>query len=957
MLLDPVRLADLGRSAATWATLNLESRLMPLLQRRLEGRGHDDTDGSARRTCLVVAAHPVDAVSGCGATVARKRGAGTTVWVAVVTSGPSSADPTSPPRRADAEQHARRTIEALRALGVPEANVCLLGFEAGSLERCGPELTEAVGQLWASLGPEEVLAPAGRGGGRDQVAVAAASAAADRLHTARGTLAAYPDEPVTDRRGTDGPGPGSLARQLLREAVGTARLPAPALVSTVGFGDHKLTALGALGATGPPLPAPLGAWELFLPGGVIGPGATPGDRLGRAPGRSRRAVTEAPCAPIVGVRDDFADDRRPGEVLGRASSSGVERRGVDVEATLSIDHGELRMATLATPGFGRQGLAYGPMRRTPGLTAAFQVLNSHNTAQSNILPEGRKAILRRLARDFPRGKLALPHLEDNLVVGFFPEPAPEDPRRGGNAFVMHAASTMNGELRAQVGGGVLRSYQGIQEVPLTYVVVLRERGAVYFASSVPGAEGAAAFPAMRPVAIDHAGGDELVYAGLMQAVHGEVGHEISTRVAAVRAEVVPGLAGGSPVILSDSLRGDGPLAGTSEHPTGTGGVHASPWRLSGGEVHRTGAGAVGGGLGGCAERELPWPAGLVHLVVDTAARPGFDARAGLVWRAGPAGAWRAIVDGDGCTLETRRAQGPWDVVARGGARLAAARSCSLQVVDDGQQFGVHLDGVLLFDRWFDDGDLAGQTGVGILTGPAAGGAVRDVDALPRSVAVPDLDLAAPWCRQGADVVVRDAFEGPPGELDGAWERTIGEGRFERTGAGSGRVVADAEHPNPGRTAYTVAWPDPGFADIEVAMTPPGSGRGQQQSGRGGLVFYESEDTYLLVNVWLDDAPIHDGSSVSVFFRSQGRERLYDAVWTNVGRRVTWGQEVSLRLAFDGSALMARLDGTPVLYRRVQDIYPESPRVAINRVGVAANWEWGDDTGTAFHTFVARRAGP
>jgi hypothetical protein len=106
-------------------------------------------------------------------------------------------------------------------------------------------------------------------------------------------------------------------------------------------------------------------------------------------------------------------------------------------------------------------------------------------------------------------------------------------------------------------------------------------------------------------------------------------------------------------------------------------------------------------------------------------------------------------------------------------------------------------------------------------------------------------------------------------------------------------------------------------------------------------------------MWLDDAPGHDGSSVSLFFRSHGYERLYDAVWTNVGRKIFWGKPFTLRVAFDGSQLMTWLDDVPVLYRRTRDIYPTAPPVRINRVGLAANYEWGDDTGTEFRRFVAR----
>ena len=361
------------------------------------------------------------------------------------------------------------------------------------------------------------------------------------------------------------------------------------------------------------------------------------------------------------------------------------------------------------------------------------------------------------------------------------------------------------------------------------------------------------------------------------------------------------------------------------------------------------------------------PAGLVHLVVDTAPVFAPEGRVGLVWRAGPQGAFRVVVTADRAELALGAGPlgaGDWTVVADGPARLEAAVSCSLQVIDDGSQFSVHLDGVLLFDRWFDDGRLAEQTGVGFVVGERGRVAVRDFEALPRRVpAPPQLGLEPAWCEQGGRVVVAERFSGPAGELAMPavpaggpavpWARSLGDGRFERTGDGSARVVADRDRPNPGRTIYSLPWDDPGFADIEVELTPPGQGRGEGHRGRGGLAFFQDADTHLVVNMWLDDAPHHDGSSVSMFLRSQGYERLYDACWANVGRKVHWGRPFRLRLAFDGWQLMTWLDGEPILYRRVRDLYPTAPRLRINRVGLVANWEWGDDTGTVFRDFTAR----
>src|SRR5688500_10960989 len=85
--------------------------------------------------------------------------------------------------------------------------------------------------------------------------------------------------------------------------------------------------------------------------------------------------------------DDFTDRRPEGTVIGRRSSSGHRRQGMDREGVLSIDNGALRIAPLIESGFGRALLAYGPFDSQPGLAFAVLMLNGHNTAQAEPLPD------------------------------------------------------------------------------------------------------------------------------------------------------------------------------------------------------------------------------------------------------------------------------------------------------------------------------------------------------------------------------------------------------------------------------------------------------------------------------------------------------------------------------------------------------------------------------------------
>ena len=115
---------------------------------------------------------------------------------------------------------------------------------------------------------------------------------------------------------------------------------------------------------------------------------------------------------------------------------------------------------------------------------------------------------------------------------------------------------------------------------------------------------------------------------------------------------------------------------------------------------------------------------------------------------------------------------------------------------------------------------------------------------------------------------------------------------------------------------------------------------------------EDDRTHLVVNNWLDDS--FDGASISCFWRIDGREEMYDydAVWSNVGHGVRHTVPHELRVVVDGRHLGVWLDEEPVMYRRIDDLRPGRTPMRVRGVGLASNWEWGDDTGTTFLDFAA-----
>lgn len=680
------------------------------------------------------------------------------------------------------------------------------------------------------------------------------------------------------------------------------------------------------------------------------------------------------------IKDSFTDSQPLGHVIGQPSGAGVVRGGRDVEGVMAIDHGALRIRPLLHPDWGRAALAYGPFPRQPGLTFAVYMLNGHNTSQtgdlthsvprrlgrwakgSEAVPLGRrmwkwgkngrkKHVLRQmqywywLDRYYKNGQR--PALDENLAVGWFADESP-DPLNGGNGFVMHALGANNGELWLQANGQSAPVLSGCQNVPVFYVVVLRQTGAAYYAASLPSTTGFGNLPNLRPLGIDVRNEDANLYAVITQSVLGQIGFTVDSRVYGAEVTAVPTLENWyGTAHAADSLIGEGLL---DKSVAEVGGI----WQVSEGAFTRTAQGIQAQGANSVAWLQTDQPVGLLHFLVTTQqAETAVD----VFWRVqDDENKWRLRLENGRCQVALQR-QGVWQSMSEvDGIALIPGQSHAVQILDDGHTLRFMLDGTSLLEPLVTD-QLAQASGVGLAFFDMGGTTLRDFEVHPRSVPIPvELSPPTPWLPETAVPVVTESFEGAEGDLDGRqlgtsgkmWQRTIGTGRFLLTGQGTARVDASAKQPNPDRTAYMIEWDAPDYADLRVTMTPPGTDRGQWERGRGGLIFWQDEDNFLIINTWLDD--FYDGASISSFFTSQGFEDLYDAVWTNVGGRVFWGRPYELRVVFDGNNYLVTVDGEPVLYRALTDFYPDAANLTIRRVGLVANWEWGHDTGTVFSQF-------
>ncbi|BAU63256.1 hypothetical protein STA3757_06160 [Stanieria sp. NIES-3757] len=686
------------------------------------------------------------------------------------------------------------------------------------------------------------------------------------------------------------------------------------------------------------------------------------------------------------LTDLYNESISKGKVIGSNNPDGIIRQGIDAEKLITIDHGALRFSPLVKAGWGREGIAYGPYSRTNGLACAFFVLNGHNTSQSGDYAESifrrlkqwaygshkqnpiqrflgwlrsyqRESLIQRIHRWIFSSKkyVDIPTINENLAVGWFSQAIPSNPLAEGNAFYVHATGTENGELWTRVTERSLRVLRGLQNLPIYYVVILREQGAAYYAASLPNAYGLAAYPNLRPLAIDPFNQDQKVYAALYQSVLGQIGFSVDTRVYGAKVEQISELKNWyGTACAADSFKGNGSLDNSSAE---IGGV----WQIKTGSYERTVNGVKATGFDNWAILNSASEIGLIHAMILTSDE---IAVGGIVWRIdNEQNYWRLLLSDLKCQVCLVEEGVEIEIATSLDLGLKTNSLNSIQILDDGETIGIYINGQLLLDRWFTDTRLQNATGVGIYTVQA------DVEqywqafeAHPRQVPLPAaLDLGSPWQAEGQKTVVTDQFTGTE-EVDLAgktttigskiWRRDIGLGKILITRHNSAQVQANPQNPNPGCTAYTIAWDFPDFADLQVDITPPGTQRKQGEKGRGGLIFWQDRDNYIIISNWLDDC--YGGASISSFFYLNGFEDVYDAVWTNVGSRVYWGVTHTLRVVFDGINYIIFVNQEPVLYRALSDVYPKSKRLKINRVGIVANWDWGNDTGSVFANFVARK---
>lgn len=677
---------------------------------------------------------------------------------------------------------------------------------------------------------------------------------------------------------------------------------------------------------------------------------------------------------LIRARDDFEDDRRRGRVIGTASPRGAERIGVDREGSLSIDHGALRIRPLAEPGWQRSAIGFEVGPPEPGVWASAWFLNGHHASQTSVLEvlkpqirtwlkgshttdwwrraprllttSRRESPVRRIVRWRRMADATVPEIHENFAVGWFTRLVGDEPSKE-LAVAIRAADESNGALVVAEGGRLRVVAEGVPNVPLFVALGVRTRDVCVFVAAPEHVASIPAYPAMRPVAILDLDDVTRRFFLVEQSVLGEIGFSVDSRVFSMQVVDTEDEVGWfGTAHAADSFVGSGTLHGVDA-------LRGGRWSAPGTGLARSAEGLVAPVVAARASLRPGAPSGLV--------------RARFAGVANAAVHLRALDESDELRCEVRN--GVWRLVHRESGvdrELAAGsgeRISVLEIVDgeDGRTLRIVVDGVSTpVDT--SGRSLPAGTGIGVSALGVGPIGLVDLEAHPLHVHAPaPVELPVPERVVGRrPVLALDFTDDRVGDLQGvraptgSWRRDVGTGNF-RVEPEHGVVVdATATRPCPGRTIFTVPWPDPAVADLETTIVPPSRSGDAMAMSRAGLVFWDDSRNHLIVSLWLNDRPEHFvGGSVSSFIVMDGHEDVYDAVWTNVSQRIAHGAPVRLRVSFDGDRYLAWLDDELVLWRSISDVYPRAGRFAISRVGLVANWEWGTDTGSVFRRLVGR----
>lgn len=630
-----------------------------------------------------------------------------------------------------------------------------------------------------------------------------------------------------------------------------------------------------------------------------------------------------------------------------------------------MDNDAIRLGYLNHPGWNRLGVGLGPFQVRDGLVVCAAMLNGHNGSQTSIeWDHGPK----RIARGIVRGLLRwipppmmpdrlrrivhpstpharnFPHISHNLHIGFSPSHPPR--KYGGRSacFRITASGIENGTISARNERAFVDILKRATNIPRLFCVIVRQESILYCLSN--------GYPDnvhFTPLLIAATKRPRHFFASISQSVLGEIGFRADSRIYGMKAGVLDRWSSWD----AAAQTADRLLGGLDfQSRLSTNGEH---WRLIQGHFQPTPTGMRSCGGRGIATIRLTQPAGIVRVLLDKNSNG-----AGLVWEFESKNTYMQALLMD---KHLRISSVHNNTIEELGSRKVPCGygpygKYDLCIYVSSSYLRAFVNGKQLLtiprNSRMEPGHAAGIVSLGL------GNTFSDFEVISQSIPVPlEIQMTLPAPRTPEGTMLHDRLYGTSGmPLDlhrtpdnRRWKHVLGKGRFELTGANAIRVRASVSSPNPGRTAYTIRWPESTPVEIATRILPPGNAKGQGEKCRAGVIFMQDPDNYLIVSTYLDDWDV--GKSISTFLRLRGYEEIKHATWSNVGTRIHWGRAFLLSVCFDGMRFLARVDHEPIHYRALTDIYPQAKPLRVNRIGLVANWEFGDDTGSEFLSFAAK----
>ena len=123
----------------------------------LLSRAEDLTSQTATRSCLVLAPHPDDETLGCGATIMRKRAAGTFVHVVIAADGRYAYPSSKLSVEVLVELREEEARRSCAILGLASENITFLRFEDRRLAEQRGLLRDRLLDIFATMNPEELF--------------------------------------------------------------------------------------------------------------------------------------------------------------------------------------------------------------------------------------------------------------------------------------------------------------------------------------------------------------------------------------------------------------------------------------------------------------------------------------------------------------------------------------------------------------------------------------------------------------------------------------------------------------------------------------------------------------------------------------------------------------------------------------------------------------------------------